>query len=170
MPPRSGIWEVRLNIEVDWRAEACLSRVLPGCDRPVVILEYDAGFTKYHPAVDIASPNHVPSGPRILIDIEQTARCNDRSACQDVIMVRALEFPNRQNAAGVLEKNVGRAGDVEIVCGRDVPARARVGQIFLIKSAGRERIDAIAGALPKREIAVVVYPQKVVRRSGIAVG
>src|SRR5262249_44709812 len=42
MPSRSGIWEVRLNLEGDL-VRADINRVFPDRNRPVVILEYDAG-------------------------------------------------------------------------------------------------------------------------------
>src|SRR5262245_61306523 len=164
MPSCTGIREVRLNVEVDLPARY-LSRVLP--DRNPIgdaVLEYDARILII---VDIASRNHVPSQSRILICIEQTARFDDRRALQDVranVWVRtgALEFPDRQVAGVVLEKNVRRKVAVEIVNGGYVPTRARISQISLVLIAG-ERIDAAAVALPKRKSAVVVYPQNVAR-------
>src|SRR5262249_35744150 len=132
MPSRSGVREVGLNVEVDLPAHH--SRVLPGRNRPVVILEYDPSV-EVDPVSDIASRNYVPSRSRILIYIEQTPRLNDGSAPQDVALprsVKALELPDRQAAVGVLEKNVRRPVGVEIVCGRDVPTRARVAQISLV--------------------------------------
>src|SRR5262245_15239328 len=171
MPSRPRVRKVRLNVEVDLPAHQ--SRILPGRNRPIVILEYDAGLREGARAkvkVDIASRSHVPSRARILIYIELTARFYDRSARQDVGeagVVKALEFPDRQNAAGVLEKNVRCLVAVEIVCARYMPTRARVWQICLIKSVGRERIDVIAGALPNRQSAVVVLPQNVTCKIGI---
>ena len=109
----------------------------------------------------------MPRRPRILIYIELSF--NDGGALQDVGLVKALELPDRQEAAGVLEKNVRRPVAVEIVCGRNMPTGARISQICLIEVAG-ERTAAttvIAVALPERQSAVIVLPQKVARKSGI---
>ena len=93
MPSRSGVREVGLNVEVDLRAQ--LSRVLP--DRNPIgdaVLEDDAGCREI--SVDIASRNDVPSRPRILIYNELSGK--EGSALQNVLKIKALEFPDRQAA------------------------------------------------------------------------